>query len=51
MTAFVQALSWASARAKVKNETLNALAIFSCAGLVLSLAFALTGLDLGPGAF
>jgi hypothetical protein len=51
MTALVQAFSRASARAKLETDTLKTLAIFSCAGLVLSLALALTGWDLSSGAF
>jgi len=51
MTALVRAFSRLSATTHIETETLKVLAIFCCAGLVLSLLLATYGLDLSPGFF
>jgi len=47
MIALVQAISWLSASTNIETETLKMLAIFSGAGLFVSILFAAYGLDLG----
>ena len=51
MTALVQAISRLSANTNIETETLKMLAIFSGAGLFVSILFATYGLDLSPGFF
>jgi hypothetical protein len=49
--AFVQAISRLSATTNIETETLKMLAIFSGAGLLVSILFAAGGLDLGAEFF
>lgn len=49
MTALVQAISRFSAATNIETETLKVLAIFCCAGLVVSLLCATYGLDISAG--
>jgi hypothetical protein len=51
MTALVQAISRLSASTNIETETLKMIAIFSGAGLFVSLLCATYGLDLSPGFF
>jgi len=51
MTALVQAISRLSATANIETGTLKLLAVFCCAGLVVSLLCATWGRDLSPGFF
>jgi hypothetical protein len=51
MTTLVQAFSRLSATTNIETETLKLLAVFCCAGLVVSLLCATYGLDLSPGFF
>lgn len=51
MTALVQAFSRLSGGANVETEILKVLALFSGAGLFISLLLATYGLDLSPGFF
>jgi hypothetical protein len=53
MTALIQALSrpFAATTTNAETATLRVLAIFCCAGLVVSMMLASYGLDLSPGFF
>ena len=48
MTVFVRALSQKAAERR-DAETLNWLMIFSSAGLLISLLYLMSGIDVGPG--
>jgi hypothetical protein len=49
MTALVQAFSRFSAATNIETEILKMLAIFCCAGLIVSLLCATFGLDVSAG--